>query len=169
MYGEDDKWNEISHFQDTSLIQERLARIWLQNVLQHLTIKSTLYTLSTYPPDPNFDPFHSTKQPFFKTQDCLKKSELQKITPEWPSHRASIFRQCTTGGHTRWAPVLHWAVIYHGITGYLPTSGALRSLYNTTYTCSIHTSHAPEQPRRPARLRGVVHAQKAVSAASVLL
>ncbi len=33
-----------------------------------------------------------------------------------------------------WAPVLHWAVIYHGITGYQPNNGALRNLYNPTCT-----------------------------------
>ncbi len=48
--------------------------------------------------------------------------------------RSNISRKWTTGGKVPWVPVLHWAVIYHGITGYLPTNGALRDLYNPTCT-----------------------------------
>ncbi len=37
---------------------------WPQTELQHLTVKSTLYTLNTYPRGPNFAPFRSTTSGF---------------------------------------------------------------------------------------------------------
>ena len=39
--------------------QNRKCTEWPQNELKHLTVKSTLYTLHTYPCDPNFNPFCS--------------------------------------------------------------------------------------------------------------
>ncbi len=57
-------------------------------------------------------------------------------------HLPSVDPQWTSGGNRRWTLVLHWAVIYHDITGYLSVSGALRSLYNPecTYSHSSQTS-----------------------------
>ncbi len=44
-------------------------------------------------------------------------------------HRiTNIFRPWTIGGKVPWAPVLHWAVIYHGITGYTSANGPLAAV-----------------------------------------
>ena len=40
---------------------------WPQTELEHLTVKTTLYTLNTYPWGPNFSPFHSTTSSFQDT------------------------------------------------------------------------------------------------------
>ncbi len=56
--------------------------------------------------------------------------------------RSNLFRQGTTGANTRWALVLDWAVIYHGIT--------LRILYNPACTYT----HL-QKPCIQARLSGV--------------
>ncbi len=47
--------------------------------------------------------------------------------------QSNKFHQLTIGGN---ALLLHWAVIYHDITGHLPAIGALKNLYNPacTYT-----------------------------------
>ncbi len=41
---------------------------WPQTELSHLTVKSTLYTLNTYPYGPNFRPFRSTTSRFWDTR-----------------------------------------------------------------------------------------------------
>ncbi len=44
------------------------------------------------------------------------------------STRSNIFRQWTICGKVPWAPVFHWAVIYHGITGYTSVNGPLAAV-----------------------------------------
>ncbi len=44
---------------------------WLQNVLEHFTVKSTPYTLNKYPPRPNLCPFCSNAS-HFQDKSLLK-------------------------------------------------------------------------------------------------
>ena len=53
---------------------------WSQNEAEHITIKSTLYILSTYPWSSNFDPFHSTTSGF---RDTGLSKKVQGITSCW--------------------------------------------------------------------------------------
>ncbi len=55
---------------------------WPQTELEHLTVKSTLYTLNTYPRGPNFDPFLSMTSHFWDTKG-LQKSEMHQMTSKW--------------------------------------------------------------------------------------
>ena len=74
----------------------------------------------------------------------------------------------STGGNTRCAPVLHWDVIYQGITEYLSASGALRNLYTciNQYACT-HTSRTISPTRSSqwhswvARWLSVLHQYRA--------
>ena len=50
---------------------------WLQNDLEHVTDKSTMFTLNTYPRDPKFGPFSSTTSRFWDTR--LSKIGMHRI------------------------------------------------------------------------------------------
>ena len=51
---------------------------WPQNELEHLTVKSTLYTLNTYPWGPNCGPFHSTISHFRDTR-CTSSVKIGNV------------------------------------------------------------------------------------------
>ena len=55
---------------------------WPQNDINHLSVKSTLYTLNTHPRGPNFTPFRSTTSHFRDTG--LSKIGMHWMIPEWP-------------------------------------------------------------------------------------
>ena len=44
----------------------------------------------------------------------MSKSDQKICMCAFMCTRSNIFRQWTIGGKVPWAPVLHWAVIYHG-------------------------------------------------------
>ncbi len=75
---------------------------------------------------------------------CPDNAHTDEFT-ECMDTRSNIFRQWTIGGKVPWAPVLHWAVIYHGITGYLPTNEVLRNLYNPTCTYTLLQNQLVDQ------------------------
>ena len=54
---------------------------WPQTELGHLTIKTTLYTLHTYPWGPNFGPFHRTTSHFPDTKSSKIGNALNG--PNW--------------------------------------------------------------------------------------
>ncbi len=61
-----------------------------------------------------------------QTHACINMSiAINPVYPPDPTFSLSV-----PLAETRYMPVFQWAVIYHGITGYLSTSGALRNLYN---------------------------------------
>ena len=68
--------------------------------LNHLSVKSTLYTLNTHSQGPNFTPFRSTTS-VFEIQ-VFRKSEMHLMTPEW---RYSLVKStlCTLHNHP-WGP-----------------------------------------------------------------
>ncbi len=55
---------------------------WPNNDLNHLSVKSTLYTLNTHTLGPNFNPF-ALRPAIFKIL-VFQKSEMNPMTPEWP-------------------------------------------------------------------------------------
>ncbi len=61
-------------------VKNRKYTEWPQTEFEHITVKSTLYILNTYPWCPNFGPFHSMTSSF---QDTIKVTENRKCT-EWP-------------------------------------------------------------------------------------
>ncbi len=61
--------------------QNQKCTKWPQTELEHLTVKSTLYTLNTYLWGPNFGPFRPTASRFRDTK--LSKSEKNRKSTEW--------------------------------------------------------------------------------------
>ena len=51
-------------FSRYKVVENRKCTKWPQNDLNHLTVKSTLYTLNANPQGPNFTPFRSTTSRF---------------------------------------------------------------------------------------------------------
>ncbi len=54
-------------FSRYNIVKNRKCIEWPQNDLNHLTVKSTLYTLNTHPRGPNFAPFRSRTSHFRST------------------------------------------------------------------------------------------------------
>ncbi len=62
--------------------ENRQCTEWPLAELEHLTVKSTLYSLNTYPWDPNFGPFHCTIS-HFRDNNMNKDVKNRKCT-KWP-------------------------------------------------------------------------------------
>ena len=69
-----------SHFPDTRLSKIGNARKGLQNDLNHLSVKSTLFTLNTHP-EAQILLILALQQAVFELQTC-RKSEMHQMTPE---------------------------------------------------------------------------------------
>ncbi len=71
-------------FSRYKIVGNRKSTEWTRNDLEHLTVKSTLYALNTYPQGTNFIRF--TLQPaVLQIQGC-RKSEKHRMTPNWWMH-----------------------------------------------------------------------------------
>ncbi len=75
-------------YRDIRLVENRKWTEWPQTELEHLTVKSTLHMLSTYPWGPNVGPFRSTISCFqdttctmsAKTRNALNDPKLNLST-----------------------------------------------------------------------------------------
>ncbi len=81
-------WSILLHdhwFSRHKVGENRKCTEWPQTELEHLTVNSTLYTLSTYPWGPNVGPFRLTKSCFQDTTytEGWWKSEMHRMTPNW--------------------------------------------------------------------------------------
>ncbi len=69
-----------------TVIKYQKCTEWPQTEVEHLTVKSTLYTCTknTYPRCPNFGQFHSITSRFWDT--CIRSSKISNapnMTPNW--------------------------------------------------------------------------------------
>ena len=62
-------------FRDMRSPENRKWTEWPKTELEHLTVKSTLYTFNTYPCGPNFGPFRSTISRFRDTT-CIRSPKI---------------------------------------------------------------------------------------------
>ena len=86
---------EIQMYNMYKVGENRKCTEWPQTELEHLTVKSTLHTLNTYPWGPKFGPFHSKTNGF---QDIahfiiptLKKKNKKKKNAKIPNFEISQF------------------------------------------------------------------------------
>ena len=86
--------------------KNRKCNDWPQINLQHLTVKSTLYTLKTYPRGPNFHPFCSTTSRFWDTRlskirnapSGAKLTDLEHLTVKSTLYTLNIYPWDTNFG-----------------------------------------------------------------------
>ncbi len=67
----------ISRFRDTCTRPVKIGNALNDHKLnfEHLTVKSSLYTLNTYPRGPNFSPFRSTISRF-QDKTCTRSAKI---------------------------------------------------------------------------------------------
>ena len=71
-------------FSRCKVVENRKCTKWPPNDLNHLTIKSTLYTLNRNP-EAHISLSFAPRPAVFEIQGC-GKSEMHRMTPEWLNH-----------------------------------------------------------------------------------
>ncbi len=82
------------------IVENQKCTQWPHNDLNHLSVKSTLYTLNAYPRGTNFTPFRSTTIRFRDTGF----SEIRNAPTKWPQNDLKHFKSvkstlCTLNTH----------------------------------------------------------------------
>ena len=98
---------------NVKVIKNRKCTEWpkLIRELEHLTVRSTLYTLNTYPWGPNFGAFYSATTVAVSEIQGRQKSEMHRMTPNWTwtlnSQKYTVYTKCLPLGPKFWSVLLY--------------------------------------------------------------
>ena len=120
-------------FRDNKVARNQKCTEWPQT--EHFTVKTTLYTLNTYPWARNFGPFRSTISHFRGTCTGSVNSEMLQITPNWTWKLTVKSTLCVLNTYL-WGP------------NFGPFSSTISPFQDTTYTRSAKTGNASNNPKR---------------------